>query len=298
MRLMSAKLLVSFSAAILILCQFVLSTEETVSELRFAEKTLCNCRGYRCGTPNRDGRVVGGKVTQRGQYPWLVSLSYRGKLYCGASLVNDRFLVTAAHCIKRVNQARVEILLGSYNKTDVTEVSRQVRRVKQWWAHEGFDRRSYNNDIGVIQLDKPVEIDRYIRPVCLPTQDKSYVGEYGIVAGWGRQSESGVSSDVVREVRVPIISNSECKTKKYKPAEITDNMMCAGYDAGKIDACQGDSGGPLLLERSGQKQIDLIGIVSWGQGCARAGYPGVYTRIQNYRNFVDTKINEGCFCPP
>ncbi|KAK7086811.1 Transmembrane protease serine 6, partial [Halocaridina rubra] len=87
---------------------------------------------------------------------------------------------------------------------------------------------------------------------------KNYVGEYGIVPGWGRQSESGEPSDVVRQVRIPIISNEQCKTKKYQPHEITDNMMCAGYDAGKIDACQGDSGGPLLYERQGENQIDLI----------------------------------------
>ncbi|XP_066977455.1 trypsin-1-like [Macrobrachium rosenbergii] len=259
--------------------------------------TFCNCRGYRCGTPNREGRVVGGRITQRNLYPWLVSLSYRGKLYCGASLINDRFLITAAHCIKRVNKARVDILLGSYNKSDASEVSRQVRRVKDWWAHDGFDRRTFINDVGIIELNEPVEFDRHIRPVCLPSEEKSYIGQFGIVPGWGRQSEDGESSDVVREVRVPIISNEECRNKKYKPHEIKDSMMCAGYDAGKIDACQGDSGGPLLHERPEGNQIDLIGIVSWGQGCARAGYPGVYTRIQSYREFIDSKVSSGCFCP-
>ncbi|XP_037792512.1 trypsin-1-like [Penaeus monodon] len=262
-----------------------------------AKRSACECSGYVCGTPNRGGRIVGGNETNPGKYPWLVSLSYRGKLYCGATLVNDRYLVTAAHCIKRVTKSRVQIVLGSHNKSDIHEPSRQVRKVGEWWAHAGFDRRTFNNDIGVIKLDTPVTITKYVRPVCLPTQDQSYVGDFGIVPGWGRLSENGRSSDVVREVRVPIMSNSECKTKKYNPSEITDNMMCAGYDAGKIDACQGDSGGPMLWESEGSSQIQLIGVVSWGQGCARAGYPGIYTRIQNYRNFIDAYIREGCFCP-
>ncbi|XP_068216346.1 serine protease 1-like [Palaemon carinicauda] len=261
------------------------------------KEPYCSCRGYRCGIPNPDGRVVGGRVTSRGRYPWLASLNYRGKMYCGASLVNDRFLVSAAHCVKNINKDKVEILLGSYNRSDSTEISRRVRRVKEWWTPDDYYSKSVINDIGVIELNEPVVINRYIRPVCLPLEDQSYAGEYGIVIGWGRQSEGGEHSDVVRKIKVPILSNEDCRNTKHIPGDITDTMMCAGYDAGRIDSCGGDSGGPLLHERSGGSQIDLIGIVSWGEGCGRTGYPGVYTRIQSFRNFIDTKISSGCFCP-
>ncbi|XP_068220837.1 trypsin-1-like isoform X3 [Palaemon carinicauda] len=260
-------------------------------------RSICNCRGYRCGIQNREGRVVGGRVAQRNQYPWLVSLNYRGKLYCGASLVNDRFLVTAAHCIKRVNKIRVEIVLGNHNKSDDSEFSRQTRKVKDWWSHDQFDRKTFYNDIGVIELDEPVDFDRNVRPVCLPTENITYTGENGLVTGWGRLSEDGEASDVVRYIRIPIMSNEQCRRQRYRYEEIADTMMCAGFEEGKIDACQGDSGGPLLLEKPNGNQIDLIGVVSWGQGCGRAGYPGVYTRIQSYRDFIDSKISSGCFCP-
>lgn len=92
----------------------------------------------------------------------------------------------------------------------------------------------------------------------LPLSDQSYVGDFGIVPGWGRLSENGRSSDVVREVRVPIMSNSECKTKKYNPSEITDNMMCAGYDAGKIDACQVRLTGRWLCGRNGWDEVSSV----------------------------------------
>ncbi|XP_066976820.1 trypsin-3-like [Macrobrachium rosenbergii] len=260
--------------------------------------TYCNCRGYRCGTPNPVGRVVGGRVTTRGRYPWLASLYYRGKIYCGATLVNDRFLVSAAHCVKNVNKDKVEVFLGSHNRSDTAEISRRVHKVKEWWTPDDYYPKGYVNDIGVIELNEPAKINRYIRPVCLPSEDRSYAGEFGIVLGWGRQSEGGEHSDVVRKIKVPILSNEECKNTKHIPGDIADTMMCAGYDAGKIDSCGGDSGGPLLHVRSGGSQIDIVGVVSWGEGCARAGYPGVYTRIQSFRNFIDSRISSGCFCPP
>jgi len=265
-------------------------------------KSDCNCAGFRCGISDRAGRVVGGKATGRLDYPWAASLSYRGKLYCGATLVTNEHLVTAAHCISGINKSRVEIVLGSYNKSDTTEPSREERKVGEWWPHPDFNRRTFNNDIGIIRLNRKVDFDRFIRPVCIAEANarSDYVDEYGIVTGWGRQDENGAPSDVLREVRVPIMSNADCKTKKYKPKEITPNMMCAGYDAGKIDACQGDSGGPLLHEKkpdSGTTQIDLIGVVSWGQGCARAGFPGVYTRLSVYMDFINSNIKNGCSCP-
>ncbi|CAL4120268.1 unnamed protein product [Meganyctiphanes norvegica] len=278
------------------------SQKDQKTALKRGDDNSCNCAGVRCGISNREGRVVGGKPTGQTEYPWAAALSYRGKLYCGATLVTNEHLVTAAHCISGITKSRVEIVMGSYNKSDTSEPSRREHKVKEWWAHPDFNRRTFNNDIGIIRLDKKVDFDHFVRPVCISEANprSTFIGEKGIVIGWGRQDENGVPSDVLREVRVPIMSNDECKTKNYKPKEITDNMMCAGFDAGKIDACQGDSGGPLLLEKQtsgGTPQIDLIGVVSWGQGCARARYPGVYTRISRYTEFINSKLSNGCKCP-
>ncbi|XP_047736429.1 trypsin [Hyalella azteca] len=265
-----------------------------------ATGSSCNCQGLKCGLVGRTNRVVGGSETTLTELPWIAAMFYKGKLYCGAALVSNEHLVTAAHCINRVDKRHVEIVFGSHNISDVVEAGRQTRRVGDWWAHPGFQRRSFNNDIGVIRLSEPLVLGTDVRPVCLPESGGDYVGQHAIVAGWGRVSEKGRNSEVLRKVRVPIMSNDECKTKKYRPSEITDNMVCAGYDQGKIDACQGDSGGPMMFEtknNAGQRQVDLIGVVSWGQGCARPGYPGVYTRVENFSNFLRQQIGASCLCP-
>ncbi|XP_045118601.1 vitamin K-dependent protein C-like [Portunus trituberculatus] len=228
----------------------------------------------------------------------MVAFYYSGKLYCSGSLVNDRYIITAAHCIRRVAKHKISLVLGSHNKTTHDEEGRQVRKVATVWHHPSFQRNTYNNDLGIVKLDVPAEITKFVRPICLPSdRDATYEGLSGIVAGWGRMKEYGNSSDVLRYVKVPIMTNAECKTKNYSPREITENMMCAGYDAGKIDACQGDSGGPLMYKNG--SRIEIIGVVSWGEGCARARYPGVYTRLSKYWTEIDRELNKekSCSCP-
>ncbi|MCL4147189.1 UNVERIFIED_CONTAM: hypothetical protein GTU68_010597, partial [Idotea baltica] len=190
-----------------------------------------------CGLPNRENRVLGGIVTDKVEYPWLAYLTYRGKLYCGGSVINDRYLVTAGHCIHRVNKDKVIVHLGKHKRLSSADPSKEYK-VKNWHMHPEFNRRTFQNDIGVIELEKPIELSTFLRPICLPTQDGQHEGEFGTVVGWGRTTERGSSSNFPREIKVPIISNSKCKSQKYKPKEITNNMFCAGYDQGKIDACQ------------------------------------------------------------
>ncbi|XP_050693131.1 trypsin II-P29-like [Eriocheir sinensis] len=257
------------------------------------------CKGFTCGTPNRGPRVVGGGYTAPHEYPWLVAFTYGKKLYCSGTLINDRYVLTAAHCVTNIRNNKITLTFGSYNKTLTNENSRQVRKIGSVWSHPDFNRRTFNNDVGLVKLNNPVEFTKEVRPACIPdvANQETYAGMTGIVAGWGRTSEYGNASDAVREVTVPIITNEECKTKNYKPNDITDNMICAGHDAGKIDACQGDSGGPLML-KNGNK-IEIIGIVSWGEGCARALYPGVYSRLSRYMDLITEQLSmeESCSCP-
>lgn len=132
--------------------------------------------------------------------------------------------------------------------------------------------------------------------VFLSVAEETYVGVRGIASGWGTLKEDGKPSCVLQEVEVPVISNEECRNTNYSSKMISDNMMCAGYPAtGQKDTCQGDSGGPLVRERD-DKKYELIGIVSWGNGCARPGYPGVYTRVTRYLDWILKNSRDGCFC--
>lgn len=134
-------------------------------------------------------------------------------------------------------------------------------------------------------------------------------GKIGTVVGWGRTTEGGMLPSVVQEVQVPILSLSQCRAMKYRASRITSYMLCAGR--GSQDSCQGDSGGPLLINNGGKYEVvgwyrsiflrqfllnlSIVGIVSWGIGCGRPGYPGVYTRVSKYLNWLKNNL-DSCLC--
>lgn len=146
-----------------------------------------------------------------------------------------------------------------------------------------------------------------------------YAGRLASIAGWGRMGEGLTVSSVLRSVVVPVWSQEQCYESRYKQAEIKDTMLCAGFHDGTRDSCkvkilniriglsflwinyffsQGDSGGPLQMPGV-TGSIELIGIISWGRGCARPNFPGVYTRVVNFVPWINEKIgSEECLCPP
>ncbi|XP_037794678.1 proclotting enzyme-like isoform X2 [Penaeus monodon] len=252
----------------------------------------CPCS---CGLPNRKMRLVGGNWAEINEYPWMVALLYKGHFYCGGTLISDRYVLTAAHCIEGVNVNNLRVMIGDHVRSFPIETkSRDYQAVYSVYHHE-FNRSTYNHDIGLVKLGQKVEYKWYSRPACLPQPNSDYVGELGIVTGWGRTAQDGDPTDTLKEILVPIFSNPACRALRYKPHEITDNMMCAGYIAGGTDSCHGDSGGGLMWQGRDGK-MDVIAIVSWGQGCARRGYPGVYTRVNNYLDWIEEHTKDSCYC--
>ena len=174
-----------------------------------------------------------------------------------------------------------------------------MHTIDEIFIRNDFIKRTFNNDLALIKLKKEIIYNDYVRPVCLPTRDRSYNGQNTTVVGWGKKSEGGQPADVLMEVVVPVITQKKCRRHtRYRPSEITENMMCAGYDEGVLDACQGDSGGPMIWRSDLDDAYTQIGIVSWGQGCARKGYPGVYTRLGRYVDWIIDTVtkNDSCFC--
>ncbi|XP_043196871.1 trypsin-1-like isoform X2 [Amphibalanus amphitrite] len=296
MRLRNLASAVTGVVAALVLCshrtQAAMGWNTLFGERRYEPPKRCNCA---CGVPNRSTRVVGGRPSRINEYPWTVALTYRGRFYCGGTLINDRYVLTAAHCINGLNHHRVEVTLGEHDRNLPFEAITLKTRVLWWLKHPDFDAKTFNNDIAVIRMKDPVDFSRIMRPVCLPKPGYNYTGEKVTVVGWGRTSEGGNTANLLQEVLLPVFSNAECRSLKYDPEEITNNMLCAGYTQGKIDACQGDSGGPMLWQSKDGK-TDLIGIVSWGQGCGRPGLPGVYTRVVNYLDWIEENTPDACYC--
>ncbi|PBC27021.1 Serine proteinase stubble [Apis cerana cerana] len=245
-----------------------------------------------CGISNQEDRIVGGRPTTPNKYPWVARLVYEGRFHCGASLVTNDYVITAAHCVRRLKRSKIRIVLGDYDQYVNTDGKAIMRAVSAIIRHKNFDMNSYNHDVALLKLRKSVKFSKRVKPICLPQKGSDPAGKEGTVVGWGRTSEGGMLAGQVHEVQVPILSLIQCRKMKYRANRITDNMICAGR--GSQDSCQGDSGGPLLVQEG--DRLEIVGIVSWGVGCGRPGYPGVYTRVSRYLNWINTNMKQGCIC--
>ncbi|KAM7342802.1 trypsin-1-like [Cochliomyia hominivorax] len=285
----------SFVQWLISIFQFVPTTvrPEVVTTTTAPSETK-KCQSCSCGSPNVIHRIVGGEETQEIRYPWMTLLKHNNRFYCGGSLVSDRYVATAAHCLRGFMSRRISVSLLVHDRK--SNSSREInRKAKKVIIHERYSPFNINNDIGLIQLEEPVEMSNVLRPICMPSKEKNFEGEIGIASGWGATSEGGSLAQKLMHVSVPIISNEECN-EKYGENRITENMMCAGVPEGNKDSCQGDSGGPFHVHNEDLDTYHLAGIVSWGEGCARPDRPGVYTRVTQYLEWIEMRTNDSCRC--
>ncbi|XP_064212266.1 trypsin-1 [Tribolium castaneum] len=253
-----------------------------------------NCPKCTCGLTYKNKRIVGGVETLINEYPWMTALTYNNRFYCGASVINSKYLITAAHCVNGFSKDRLAAVFLDHDRSNYFETQTFTRTISRVYRHRYYGSGgTYNNDIAILKLEKELNITGLLRPVCLPPTGKSFTGFKGIAIGWGATHSHGQVSNTLREVEVPIMSNIECRRTGYGN-KITDNMMCAGYPNGMKDSCQGDSGGPLHVVNGTHHQI--VGIVSWGEGCAQANYPGVYTRVNRFISWIRSNTRDACYC--
>ncbi|XP_076010741.1 uncharacterized protein c1s.2 [Genypterus blacodes] len=258
-----------------------------------------------CGQPTEQitgfGRIIGGNVAPNGTIPWQVLLAVNGR--GGGMVIADRWILTAAHVVKGISHGSdgINMYIGIYD----AEALKDPVYADSIHVHPGYNNPNflnYNNDIALIKLQNPITFSSSVMPICLPAQDATYIaGDMGMVSGFGlRQDENKnlLATNKLNYVRIPVVAPDTCSASfrelmtsstKRMPS-LSANMFCAGLPEGKKDSCQGDSGGPYSLKDNGR--IWAAGIVSWGFDCGARGSYGVYTKVANYRNWIDATMLE------
>ncbi|KAI5109545.1 eukaryotic translation initiation factor 4B isoform X2 [Silurus meridionalis] len=246
-----------------------------------------------CGRAPFNTRIVGGQSSSEGGWPWQVSLQspdYNGH-FCGGTLINKDFVLTAAHCFSSTISSAVTVYLGKQTLTG-SNPNQITRGVTQVIVHPSYNSATQNNDIALLRLNSSVNFTDYIRPVCLAGQGSSFPDKTSCwITGWGSIA-SGVqlpAPGVLQEAMVPTVNTQICDFL-LGFGSITPNMMCAGYYQGGKDTCQGDSGGPLVTKQ-GAVWVQA-GITSWGRGCALSYSPGVYTQVSQYQSWLSSVIGQ------
>ncbi|XP_041480035.1 uncharacterized protein LOC121427594 isoform X5 [Lytechinus variegatus] len=246
-----------------------------------------------CGTrPVLNERIVGGEDSVLGEWPWIGSLQRSSAGHqCAASIISRDLAITAAHCVGLFDYINVGVISKStaspYQHISLVDVI----------SHPDFMRANRGDDIAVLRLLDPIpEFNDYVRPICLATfEDEINNYKTCYVSGWGALEEGGPSPDILQDAIVGLISDEDCASSYTSFS--SESMICAGYLAGGVDTCQGDSGGPLMCEGT-DGRWHLVGITSFGNGCARPDNPGVYTRVSRYIDFISTVIDNGDLSMP
>ncbi|XP_011308006.1 chymotrypsinogen B isoform X2 [Fopius arisanus] len=236
-------------------------------------------------------RIIGGHPTVPGSWPWQVAVLNRFReAFCGGTLVSPRWVLTAAHCIRK----RLYVRFGEHDLT-VKEGTELEFRVNSVVIHPEYDADTVDNDVALLRL--PVTLSPSVSRgiACLPAPRQPLpTNKLCTIIGWGKsRATDDFGTDVLHEAKIPIVSTAMCKGV-YVDYRITDNMFCAGYQKGRMDSCAGDSGGPLLCKdpKRPEHPWTIFGITSFGEGCGKRGKYGIYARLSNYVKWIAKIMKE------
>lgn len=252
--------------------------------------------------------IVGGSdVPDPNPYVWQISLGTASEEghshFCGGSLIAANWVLTAAHCFEPeqvTNPSTLSVAVGARVLSEVTEAN--LYGVSRVIVHSEYDKETVANDIALMELDRPVENQDWQIAMATPEQDAdvTVAGTIATMTGWGglkayphtqEPPEDQTYPDILQVVQIPIVANDVCAEANQ---DLTEKQLCAGEEAGGKDTCQADSGGPMIVTDSENAQL-LVGVVSYGKSCAEAGFPGVYTRVAAYTDWIQEAMSPMTF---
>ena len=262
------------------------------------------------GQPNTPD-IVGGEEAEPGAWPWQVALLHADSVslydgqYCGGTLIDPYWVLTAAHCVDGRSTTEIDLVVGVHDLIN-PEPGYQRLAIRGIIIHPDYNAPTYDSDIALILLEEPanMEVSEGELPVAavdlVPADAGLLSGVMSMVTGWGNRLAQPYPGgydfpETLHQVQLPILTNEACDESFdyyiWEDDHLTENMLCAGYlYKGSKDACQGDSGGPLVIFDEESENWQQAGIVSWGYGCANPGLPGVYTRVSNFSDWIQETI--------
>ncbi|CAK8680068.1 unnamed protein product [Clavelina lepadiformis] len=243
-------------------------------------------------------RIIGGNEARNGSWPWQAMLvdSFSGSSFCGASIIDQRFILTAAHCVEFLSgPSNLKVYVGRHSYQNYGEG--KLLSVENIFLHPDYNQFNLQNDIALLELQEAISFATNIRKVCYPPVNDSSIdpdaGTTCIITGWGNISPSGgsfIPPETLYQARVPVVGSEKCRDLYSSSHQVTESQICAGFvNEGGVDTCQGDSGGPLFC-LVGENTWYQVGITSFGIGCAQPGYPGVYTRLSYFSQWINEVV--------
>lgn len=232
-----------------------------------------------------DTRIVGGYVEDIKNIPYQVSIQWGNSHFCGGSLITPNTVLSAAHCFGKSYSASSLSLYSVKYGSNTTNSSLKAN-IESVIVHPSYNTTTLDYDLSLIILKSSVNLSDTVKTINISESNNYVWGSLAAVSGWGYEQENATTiSPLLRKVVVPLVSPQNCSTYYKDAINITNHMICAGYPEGLKDSCQGDSGGPLVLNGT------LIGVVSFGMGCGRPSYPGVYTNVASLAKWVADNSN-------
>ncbi|XP_076449250.1 trypsin-2-like [Babylonia areolata] len=274
----------------------VLVTLAALAEVTLGEASRCGLSpsleriNKKANSRVKAGRIVGGEFVRNCSIvPWQVKLIINANL-CGGSIISDRHILTAAHCLQNVMDfSWISVTVGDHNMWR-TEATERAYKVRNYRIHRDYNPKTYENDIAVIKLTEAIEFNECIHPICL-TPAHHPAGENCTVSGWGTTSAGGEVSEYLKMAHMMTHKGRNCEDlfdiqDENYPSN-PDLQICAGFREGGHDSCQGDSGGPLVCWNDERGSFVQVGVVSYGKGCASPKRPGIYTDVSRFHKWIE-----------